>query len=89
MNQTPKIIEDAVEEFRKQLPEPERFHHINVDYKDHINLVDWLRKTLTHIHTQAKVEERERLLKDLIENWGSAADLVKFYEKETLSNTNK
>jgi len=55
MKDTPKIIEDAVEECRKT--QRENFMRA-YEMEQHIV---WLTTTLTQIHTQAKEEERERL----------------------------
>ena len=61
MNQTPKIIEDAVEEFR------EKFRHCSCELWEGdtkpSDIQKWLTKTLTHTHTQAKEEEREKIAK--------------------------
>ena len=79
MNQTPKIIEDAVEEFRIQLPKPKKHYHTQVDFRDHIYLEEWLTQTLTQIHTQAKEEERKAVIEDVREK---AEKLDYFWQKE-------
>lgn len=49
-------------EFEQELPKPERFYHTQVDYKDWINLEDWLRTKLTTQATQ--YEESLRRMSD-------------------------
>ena len=85
MNHTPKIIEDAVEEFRIQLPKPKKHYHTQVDFRDHIYLEEWLAQTLTHIHTQAKVDEREEVLREMEELIKSKATLKTYFGDEYCS----
>ncbi len=40
-------LEEVMQQFKEQVPQPERYYHASLDWKDWINLEDWLRTTLT------------------------------------------
>ena len=56
-------IEEIIEEFR-EFAQGESGNLLTMEPTDHPDVEEWITKTLTQIHTQAKGKERERIGKE-------------------------